>query len=129
MQQVCRQVWNPVVPQRCANIGVSRVITGDTFGDTCAASTGVPPCDATGGVPDVHQALALVVRKPLPVVSLLLDLLMCLTRCLTGRLGVGHCTAHTRKQVMRTVCRIVVGTVAHHNAHKTIDGEAGPCAV
>ena len=111
------------------NTGVSRVITGGNLGDICAASTGVPPCDASGGVPDVHPVLTLVVREPLPVVSLLLDLVMCLTRCLTGRLGVGHCTAPTRKQVMRTVCRVVVCTVAHHNAHKTIDGEAGPCAV
>jgi len=73
--------------------------------------------------------LALVVRTPLQIVLLLLDLFMCLTRCLTGRLGVGHCTDHTRNQVMRTVCRIVVGTVAHHNDRKTIDGEAVPCAV
>lgn len=76
-----------------------------------------------------NQVLALVVRKPLTIVLLLLDLFMCLTRCLTGRFGVGHCTAHTRNQVMRTVCRIVVCTVAHHNDHKTIDGEAVPCAV
>ncbi len=51
--------------------------------------------------------LALVVRKPLPIVMLMLVLFMCLTRRLTGHLGVGHCMAHTRKQVMRPVCRIV----------------------
>jgi len=80
-------------------------------------------------VPVFAPVLALVVRKLLHIVLPLLALFMRLTRCLARPLRCWALHAHTRNQLMRTVCRIVVCTAAHHNDHKTIDGEAVPCVV
>ena len=72
--------------------------------------------------------LALVVRKPLPIVLLMLDLFM--SHQVSHRalrrwaLHGSHEKTGDAHGVSHCVC-----TVAHHNDHKTIDGEAVPCAV
>ena len=103
-------MWHLGVTHSGANVDVPHVVTGATHGIAYGAAPGVPPCIATVGVPGVCPVSALVVRKPLHIVLLLLALFMRLNRCLARPLrcwalhgshekpgdahGVSHCGVH-----------------------------------
>ncbi len=110
VQQVCRHVWHLGVTHSGANVDVSHVVTGNTHGTAYGAAPGVHHVLQQLVSPVFAPVLALVVRKPLHIVLLLLALFMRLNRCPARPLrcwalhgshekpgdahGVSHCGVH-----------------------------------